>query len=416
MFFSYLKRKFRRSLPPSAVAPTETLRVALIHSDKKISTGAAYINDLISKSLSQKGVKVRHFYPRHSLLDSPTHLKGLNNILFFHSLLEKHRTILSSSDLIQGTTYTPLAFLSFPIPVVSHFGSTTNGFLKAVPQAIGIDEKEAKKTWYMLRKEGALKELNIRNRRALRDVAEIEVYVASQADGVIATSEIVKNDLVNAGVDSSKIRVIPNAIEDYWFEQKPQIRKGTEPAIVYLGRLGSDAFTLQLKGVDRLCALFLAFPKVEKVMVGMTTNEHLTSWMMKKIPSLTLNINEKKEGIPELLSKKAGGILFIPSRYEGFSLSLIEGMSQGLVPIVYRVGIAPEIIVNGENGYLVSSVAEAKKMTQYLLENEDERLAMARKAVATARKFTTQKMAEDMRAFYDEVLVEYENGDKQKER
>jgi hypothetical protein len=64
------------------------MKIAFIHHDKKISTGAHYINDLIKIKLRERGVKVRNFYPKAPLIDSPHHLRGLKNILFFYSLLE----------------------------------------------------------------------------------------------------------------------------------------------------------------------------------------------------------------------------------------------------------------------------------------------------------------------------------------
>ena len=103
------------------------MKIAFIHSDKKIGTGAHFINDLIACKLREKGVEVNNFYPQFLLTDTPIHFKGINNILFFYSLLEKREEILRH-DIIQGTTYTPLAFLRFSKPVVSHFGSTTVGF------------------------------------------------------------------------------------------------------------------------------------------------------------------------------------------------------------------------------------------------------------------------------------------------
>src|SRR3989304_7872065 len=112
------------------------MRVAFIHNEKKIGTGAHYINDLMSLKLKGANVEIKNFYPSTSF-DAPTHLNGLKNILFFHSLIEKRNQILKF-DLIQGTTYTPLPFLAYPIPVISHFGSTTNGFLKATPLAVDI--------------------------------------------------------------------------------------------------------------------------------------------------------------------------------------------------------------------------------------------------------------------------------------
>src|SRR5690606_11875837 len=103
----------------------------------------------------------------------------------------------------QGTTYTPLPFLAYSIPVISHFGSTTKGFLDATPQASKL-EPELKKVWYGLRKIGAIKELNIRTRRPLRDIAEVEEYVALKSAAVIATSLNVKKELLTMGVEEKK--------------------------------------------------------------------------------------------------------------------------------------------------------------------------------------------------------------------
>src|SRR3989338_7757978 len=64
------------------------MRIAFIHNEKKIGTGAHFINDLMMKRLRDTGVRVKNFYPKNPLLDAPVHLKGLANILFFYSLLE----------------------------------------------------------------------------------------------------------------------------------------------------------------------------------------------------------------------------------------------------------------------------------------------------------------------------------------
>jgi alpha-1,3-mannosyltransferase len=46
--------------------------------------------------------------------------------------------------------------------------------------------------------------------------------------------------------------------------------------------------------------------------------------------------------------------LFVSSAsYEGYGLSTIEAMSSGTVPVVTRVGIHPNVIRNGQNGFLV---------------------------------------------------------------
>src|SRR3989338_8536680 len=88
------------------IVTSSKMKVAFIHNDKKLGTGAHYINELMAIKLRGRGVEVKNFYPRTSLIDPPIHLKGFSNILFFYSLLEKKDEIMRF-NLVQGTTYTP---------------------------------------------------------------------------------------------------------------------------------------------------------------------------------------------------------------------------------------------------------------------------------------------------------------------
>ncbi|MDP2676182.1 MAG: glycosyltransferase family 4 protein [bacterium] len=382
------------------------MKIAFIYNEKKIGTGAHYINDLIALKLRQRNIAVKNFYPKTALMDPPAHLKGLANIFFFFSLLEHKQEILRYS-IIQGTTYTPLPFLALSIPVVTHFGSTTGGFLKATPFAKEI-EPATKSIWYSLRKSGVIKELNLKTRRPLRDIAEIEYYAAEKAAAVVATSEKVKRELVAAGISLNKIEVIHNAIEDYWFG-KPIIPSQDSPQIVFLGRLGHDVLSLKLKGVDRLIHFYKKFPNIKKTTVCMTGNKALKNWLKKELPNHTVFTNVKKDLIPNVLRPLAGGILFVPSRYEGFSLSLVEGMSQGLIPIVYSVGVAPEIIRNGTNGFIVKNQNEAIRRAKEIMSNKIMRRRMSLAALATAQQFRSDVMISKLLDFYRRVLRDKRN-------
>ena len=377
------------------------MKIAFIHSDKKIGTGARFINDLIACKLREKGTEVNNFYPHFLLTDTPVHFKGINNILFFYSLLEKRDEILRH-DIIQGTTYTPLAFLRFSKPVVSHFGSTTIGFLRAVPKT-NLLENGCDDVFFRLKQSGAIRELNIKTRRPLNDTASVEQYAAERADYIIATSDIVKKDLVGVGIEAEKIEVIHNAIEDYWFET-PNANLENGPALVFLGRIGEDPFTLKLKGVDRLIWLFERFPEVNKFSVVMSRNKKLMRWMRDKIPNHSIVVNAIKDTIPSLLKKYVGGIALLTSRYEGFSLSLIEAMSQSLVPISFSVGVAPEIIHNGENGFIISTLDEAEGKINLLLKNSALRHRLSLNAKETAKQFRSDAMIEKTLALYKKIL------------
>lgn len=383
------------------------IKVAFIHNEKRIHTGmhtgAAQINRLMALALAPRGVQVRHFYPRYQLTDTPVHLRGIANILFFYSMLE-HKDEILRYDIIQGTTYTPLPFLAFDIPVVCHFGSTVRGYLDSVPST-KLLHKEEKRVFKELVDLNIIPEFDLKTFRPMEDIADIEEVAASRAAACIATSKKVSDELISMGVPAGNIHIIHNAIEDYWFESK-RAASIQPPHIVFLGRLGNDVFTLKLKGFSRLVRFYRAFPDVPKTTVCMTTNRKLKEWLRVAFPKHYMYVNLRKDLIPGALAPLYGSILFLSSRYEGFSLSLVEGMSQGLVPISFPVGVAPEIIRNGENGFIVTTGQEAERHAQELLNNNEKRLAMAAAAKQTAEQFRSARIANDLLVLYRRIKEE----------
>lgn len=382
------------------------MKIAFIHQDKKLKTGAGCINSLISRKLKDEGVEMMHFYPKVKLLDAPHHMKGFNNILFFFSLLE-HRNEVLSCDIIQGTTYTPIAFLSFSTPIVSHFGSTTSGFIHATP-LINQTELKLRKIWHELKQAKIINELNIKTRRPLRDIADIENLVAKRATAIVATSEIVKTDLINSGIDKTKIHVVHNAIEDFWFENSPT-KTTTTPFLVYLGRIGQDVFTLKLKGLDRLIYAYRAFRDVPKLSILMTANKNISSWLKSSINLHTVHTNLYKPEIKEKLNALCGSIMLVTSRYEGFCLSMVEGMSQGIIPVAFPVGVAPEIIKNGVNGYLVDSEKEMTEKIQLILDNDTLRKKLSIGALESSKQFKSKNMTTQLMTIYKEIIANKPN-------
>lgn len=376
------------------------MKIAFIHRGRNIQTGAHYINQLMSHELSERGVEIQHFYPREKLMEAPTHLRGIANILYFHGLLTRRAAMLKC-DIVQGTTYTPLAFLTFKRPVVSHFGSTTEGFLRAVPRYQAVQD-HLRLVWDELFARKVITERNLKVRRPLRDIAEIEKFVAKRASVVIATSAIVRNDLLSMGVEAENIRVVHNAIDNLWFENRPN-HLGP-PGLVYLGRLGHDVFTLKLKGLDRLTAVYRALPKLPKVTLAMTINKKIGPWLNETTQNQTIKTNLLQSEIKTELADRRGSVLLVTSRYEGFCLSLIEGMSQGLIPVAYRVGIAPEIIQDGLNGYLVDNFAEMIKRARLVAKDTRLRQRLSIAAMETADRFRANNMAKELLATYRDLL------------
>lgn len=76
-----------------------------------------------------------------------------------------------------------------------------------------------------------------------------------------------------------------------------------------------------------------------------------------------------------------------PERLEHFGMTTVEAMSAGAVPLVFNAGGQPEIITDGENGFIWNNVDELLKKTMALIGDETRREVLARRAGECARDY-----------------------------
>jgi glycosyltransferase involved in cell wall biosynthesis len=375
-------------------------KILFIHSEKKQKYGAHYINELTIEKLRKKGYSVDVICPTESINLMSSDMQGISNILFYYSLIQKYKQC-QKYDVVQGTTYTPLAFIGNGAKVISHFGSTTWGFLKNVPSHRKL-ERENSELCTILQ---SLKENNIISSvhgftKPLKDISKIELYVARKSDIVIATSKKVRQELIHNKVPPDKIRIIYNAIEDYWFTGRVRKKPKQHAALVYIGRIGDEPFTIKLKGVSRLLYILKNCPSMEKVIIAMCSKVNRYEILFRQILNTTPHLSVEKRKIPNLLKGHYADIYINASRYEGFCLSMVEAMSRGLVPIVFPFGLAPEIIVDGKNGYIVRSLDEMLERIRRIRDRPEKRAAMAVEAMKTARQFDSDTMIRNYHKLY----------------
>ncbi len=384
-------------------------KILFIHLEKKQKYGSHYINELIIQKLRKNKFNVDTIYPEESLEYFSNSLSGIKNILFFYSMI-LNRKKTNKYDLIQGTTYTTLPFLGTSVPIISHFGSTTYGFLKKVPSAKKlVVEDDSLSDIFLDLKRMLVINGGSSSLKALNDIHKIEIHVAKQSDAVIATSEKVKLELIANRVPESKVHVIYNSIEDYWFKYKGKKKAKNIANLIYIGRMGDDSFTVRLKGINRLYYVLKKFSSLDKRIFGMCRKVSGYTNFFEKIPKTEINLSVEKKRIPKMLEKSFGDIYINTGRYEGFCLSLVEAMSQGLVPITFSIGVAPEIIVNGKNGYVVHNLSEMVAKINYLKNNKKKRQEMALEAMNASREFTSDKMITKFIKLYKEVFAKKKN-------
>lgn len=376
------------------------MRILYIHNEKLQKTGAHYFNHVLVNYLRRLSHRVDVLYPKQTINFLSTNLRGLSSVLFFYSLIIKRKEA-TKYDFVQGTTYTTLAFLDNGVPVITHFGSTTAGFLKSVPSSgsLNKEHKGLVKILSELKKYGVISRI-VPQKEALKDISEVELHVAKRCNLVVASSAHVKKELVEKGIRASKIVVIHNNIEDFWFDSQERKQVRRKAGLVYSGRMGEDAFTIKLKGITRLIALLRKFPKVQKTVIGLTAKSDAFRIFFSRMPNMASYFNLRKKTVKRVLNSHYGDIYINPGRYEGFCLSLVEAMSQGLIPVVFPIGVAPEIIQNGRNGYIVHTLGEMARRIEYLLSHKDLRERMAKETTRTAQQFRPDKIINEYIRLY----------------
>jgi glycosyltransferase involved in cell wall biosynthesis len=194
----------------------------------------------------------------------------------------------------------------------------------------------------------------------------------------------------------NKITVIYNGIE---FEQflPYQIENSnnttTNPVILSLGRCvfqkGQDllikiAAILKQRGIN--CQIKIGGDGALLPTLKKQAEELGVSDMIEFVGCVTYS--------PEFLTKWGGGIFVLTSRWEGFGYVLAEAMACQLPIVAFNVSSNPELIFDGDNGYLVEPYdleAFADKL-QTLIQNPQLQVALGQRGRRLAEeKFEAKK-------------------------
>jgi glycosyltransferase involved in cell wall biosynthesis len=100
-------------------------------------------------------------------------------------------------------------------------------------------------------------------------------------------------------------------------------------------------------------------------------------------------------------------VLLMPSDLEAFGLVALEAMACGVVPVATRVGGVPELITDGEDGFLekVGDIEAQAARVVSLLTNDDLQYRMAKTGRwNAAERFCPDKIIPKYEQYYREVL------------
>jgi glycosyltransferase-like protein len=96
----------------------------------------------------------------------------------------------------------------------------------------------------------------------------------------------------------------------------------------------------------------------------------------------------------------------LPSKMEGWGLSLMEAMATKKPVVATRVGGIPELVEDGKNGYLCSpqDVASLADRITYLFKNKVAAQRMGEHGLSTAQTYSWKATAETVKTIYENIL------------
>lgn len=174
---------------------------------------------------------------------------------------------------------------------------------------------------------------------------------------------------------------------------RDSIGRGEKRVIAMFGDLKSK------KGLDIALALFTTYEFQERAML--LTVGNISDLMSERLASglgtAWFHVPyQKRENMA--LYYAASDIVFLPSFYDGMPNVLLEAMALGKVIVASRAGAFPDVIRDGENGFLfrTGDMADAARtMNRALNLKEADRTAMVGSAIKTvAEDFNPQKEIE----------------------
>ena len=158
---------------------------------------------------------------------------------------------------------------------------------------------------------------------------------AQWADGIIAISNEIEQELMSNGFLRKKIHRIPNSVDTTIFYPRSPAHTESSPIISYIGRLskqkGLDTLVKAINHLQGRLSLFKVFIVGEGELKPML-QEKVREYGLEDKISFTVAIPNVADYYQQ------SRIIVMPSYYEGLPLVLLEAMACGVPVIASRVG------------------------------------------------------------------------------
>src|SRR6267143_5632362 len=237
----------------------------------------------------------------------------------------------------------------------------------------------------------------------------ITKFSIERSDRVTAVSEYLRDETYRAfGCVGCDVRVIPNFVStaDFHPATDGSWRRALAPAdhkiLIHVSNF---------RPVKRIADVIHVFAGVRRalpatlVLAGDGPERDLAEQEVDRLKLRgDVRFLGKVDQVAELL--RGGDLFLLPSASESFGLSALEAMACGVPVVATRQGGLPEVVVDGETGFLapVGAVDEMTGRAVAVLKDGATHERMCRAAAARALEFSTERVVPRYEALYQDVL------------
>jgi len=360
--------------------------------------GSGIVGSEIGRALAENGHNV-HFISS----SLPTRLTELSDRVHFHEVE------MMNYPLFEHQPYS-LALATKLATVARAENLELLHMHYAIPHSISaILARESIKSKFYLPVITTLHGTDITLVGADRSYLPITKYALQESDGVTAVSRFLKQATIET-FDFDDIEVIPNFICPNHYQRdaesplRAELAADDESILVHVSNFRpvkrpSDC-------IEILARVREQGSKARLVMVGDGPERSACEYRAKQLGVKEFtNFVGKKDNIADYLA--VADVFFLPSESESFGLAALEAQACEVPVVASRVGGIPEVINDGETGFM-SDVGDIESMsanTLRLINDKDLRESFGKRGrILAIERYSADEIIPKYLRFYEKVL------------